>query len=105
MTSQSTDVQLALLNERMSRIMSSLDAHAVQLSEVKESLVGIEGRQKSVEDSLAVSAPTIAEFLAVKQKVIGAGTLGRYLWIGLGSFLGFVIASKETVLTWLTRGS
>lgn len=110
MTVESPEVQMARIDERMKNILNQLEraeAGRKQQYEVNESIkasmVKIGDRLEGVEKSLAVQAPTIQEFITIKQKVVGAGMLGRWLWLGLGGLLTLIYNSREAIIGWLTK--
>lgn len=77
-----------------------------KMDEMGANMTEMKYRLTSVESQLAVAAPTIAEFLVIKQRVIGAGALGRWLWLIGGVLLGTVswIAGLDRVIVaWLTE--
>ena len=109
---ESTEIQLARLDERMKMLLDhveksheSQDVTRAWMGKVDRSLVEMSTRVRNVENSIAKSAPTIEEFIAIKQKVIGAGIAGRWLWLGLGSLLGMVIATKGQLLRFFSGGT
>ena len=53
-------------------------------------------RMNVLEATMNQHAPTIAEFLAYKQQVAGAGRLGKFLWF-LG---GIILSAAVTVSGW-----
>jgi hypothetical protein len=77
------------------------DAHATTrrwMERTDHTLHDISARVSNVETSLAKNAPTIEEFMIIKQQVIGAGTMGRWLWVGLGTLLGLIISFKDGLM-------
>lgn len=106
---ESTEIQLARLDERMRMILDRMEEnHDSQMQirawmgQVDRTLHDINSRVSGVENSLSKSAPTIAEFIEIKNKVLGAGTLGRWLWIALGSILGYIISAKTHLIQFFT---
>lgn len=67
------------------------------MQKMDNTLTIIDGRVSNVETSLRNNAPTIEEFIQIKHKVIGAGTVGRWLWVGLSTVLGLLISMKEQI--------
>lgn len=110
MSGESPEVQMARIDERMKHIVQQLEraeqGRKLQY-EFNESMNAgmqrIDTRLEGVEKSLAVQAPTIQEFITIKQKVVGAGLLGRWLWVGLGGLLTCIYSSRETIIGWLTK--
>lgn len=79
MGSESTDVQMARLDERLKSILIELESAKLgrkqqyeKQEEVGHSLISIESRLVNVENSLAKASPTIDEFIIIKHKVSGA---------------------------------
>lgn len=110
MSGESQEVQMARIDERMKHILNQLERAEVgrkqqyEVNEsIKASMVKIGDRLEGVEKSLAVQAPTIQEFITIKQKVVGAGLLGRWLWLGLGGLLTLIYNSREAIIGWLTK--
>lgn len=110
MGSESPEVQMARLDERLKAIMSELDLARDGRKQQYEAieriglvLKGIEGRVENVEDSLARATPTLDEFIVIKHKVIGAGILGRWAWAVVASILTFLFTIRETVIVWLSK--
>lgn len=104
MTMEPTDIQLARLDERMKMLLDRMEENheshvktRAWMGQVDRTLHDIGSRVGNVESSLAKSAPTIEEFMAIKHKVIGAGIAGRWLWLGLGTLLGIVISTREYI--------
>jgi predicted phage tail protein len=108
MGAESSEVQMARLDERLKSIMTALDEARVsrkhqyeQMEEYGKSLTSIDGRVKSVEASLAKSAPTIEEFITIKHKVVGAGLAGKWLWAAGGVLLSAAIFLSEKWQSWM----
>lgn len=107
-----TEIQLARLDERMKVLLDRMEENhqshiktRAWMGQVDRTLGEINHRVGSVETSLANSAPTIAEFMAIKHKVIGAGLAGKWLWMGLGAVLGLIVSAREQIVRLLTGGS
>lgn len=101
---ESTEIQLARLDERMKMLLDRMEENheshvrtRAWMGQVDRTLHDIGSRVGNVETSLAKSAPTIEEFMAIKHKVIGAGIAGRWLWLGLGAILGLLISAREYI--------
>lgn len=108
--SESTEAQMARLDERLKSIFAELESardgrkqQYESLEKLGRSLLTIEGRVVNVENSLAKASPTLDEFIVIKHKVIGAGILGKWLWVAGGSLLGFIFAMRENIITWLSK--
>lgn len=55
-----------------------------------------------VKGKLAGQAPTIEEFITIKHKVVGAGKLGKWVWVVGAFIIGQIYSSREAIITWLT---
>lgn len=110
MSTESQEAQMARIDERMKHILQQLERAEVgrkqqyEVNEsIKSSMVKIDSRLEGVEKSLAVQAPTIQEFITIKQKVVGAGMLGRWLWLAAGGLITLLYNSRETIIGWITK--
>lgn len=65
----------------------------------------MDSRVANVEQSLAAAKPTIDEFISVKNKVIGAGVAGKWLWAICGALIGVIAASREAVFHYFSKGT
>jgi len=104
MPDESNEVKLARLEERMSSLLvvmevlnSSNQKQLAKLDEMNISILTLNNRVEKVENNLALASPTLQEFIATKNKVMGAGTLGKYVWMAIGVILSIVISFKETL--------
>lgn len=105
---EASEIQLARLDERMKMILDRMEdtqrshAHARGwMRKMDLTLHSLDARVGSVETSLAKSAPTIEEFMAIKHKVLGAGIAGRWMWVTLGALLGIMITLREHLFKFL----
>lgn len=108
--SESQEAQMARLDERLKSIFAELEMardgrkQQYEVNEtIKAGMAKIGDRLEGVEKSLAVQAPTIQEFITIKQKVVGAGLLGRWLWVAVGGLLTLIYSSRETIIGWITK--
>ena len=108
---ETPEAQIAVLNERFRVIMEALRESkqearecALSLSNVTRSIDALTTRITSVEDSLAKNAPTIEEFITIKHKVVGAGILGKWVWMALGGVIGFIFAARGYIIELMTLG-
>lgn len=106
-----TEIQLARLDERLKMVLDRMEenyeSHAktrAWMGQVDHTLSEINHRVGSVESSLAKSAPTIEEFMVIKNKVLGAGIAGKWLWAALGALLTLVITAREHLIRFFTGG-
>lgn len=107
---ESTDVQLARLDERLKTVLTELMSAREGRKEQYEtteamrmSLQSLDNRVEQVEKSLASTTPTLNEFVAMKNKVAGAGFAGRYVWMWGGAIIGVLAASRESIFSWFSK--
>lgn len=110
MSGESPEVQMARIDERMKHILQQLEKaevgrkHQYEFNEsINAGMQRIDTRLEGVEKSLATQAPTIQEFITIKQQVLGAGMLGRWVWIGLGTVIAFLFNSRTAIIEWLSK--
>lgn len=110
MTSETSPVQLARLEERLSALVAEFALLRMDRKEEKEhvervaaSLNEISHRLKKVEDQVTLSAPTIQEFVTIRTKVAGAGIIGKWLWIGAAGLIGFIAGNREALAHFFGR--
>lgn len=108
--SESTEVQLARLQEQMKQVLEELrsakDSRKQQYEHneaMNKLLLSLDGRVGNVEGTLAVQSPTIEEFITIKHKVVGAGLLGKWVWLLLGGTVSWLYTSRETILAWFSK--
>ena len=105
---ESVEVRIARMEERMGFLArdaeeaskarkSQYEATAAVQSSVDELTRSVQ----LVTDTLAGQKPTIEEFITIKHKVVGAGKLGRWLWIAGAFLLGTAANLREHLLIWL----
>lgn len=107
---ETVEVRVARLEEKMEFLVNEAkeakQIRKVQYSRNEENnltLVQMAASIKAVEDKLAGQSPTIEEFITIKHKVVGAGKIGKWLWIIGSGLIGFVFGARETLLSWLTK--
>lgn len=90
----SLDVGLARVEEILKAVQGGMDRAEKSRKEMYQSvngielkLISVEHRITSLEKSFNDVSPTIAEFVVIKNRVQGAGNLGKYLWIFGGVLL------------------
>lgn len=111
--SESTEIQLARLDERMKMILDRMEDNQESHAQTKDwmrktdfTLQDITTRVGGVENSLSKAAPTIEEFMSIKHKVIGAGLAGKWIWLTMGTLLGLVISMREQLIRiFMSQGS
>lgn len=110
MSNESIEVQVARLDERNKMILLRAESSQQeskelreQLKQVCDSLHGIDARLERLENSFATTKPTIDEFRGIKAKVLGAGILGRWVWVALTAILGFLFTIREHVIAFVSK--
>lgn len=110
MSNESLEVQLARLDERNKMILMSMENNQretresrEQMKEAFESLRAIDSRLERLEGSFATSQPTLDEFRKVKHKLMGAGFLGRWVWVVLTGTLGLLYTMREHLIAFVTK--
>lgn len=105
--SESADILLARLEERLRTLFENQEKDARSrdkleqtISGLKDSITRMDNRLKNVEESLAKNEPTIEEFITIKHKVVGAGILGKWVWVGAGAIIGVLAATRREIFTW-----
>lgn len=109
---ESIEIQIARIDERMKMMMDKMEENheshvrtRAWMGQVDRQLSDISTRVNSVESSIARNAPSLEELIAIKHKVVGAGTFGRWLWVGLGALLTFILTSREHLVKLLSGQS
>ena len=107
--SDSMEVQVARIAEGMRIIVKDLDDAAInrnsqykRVEEIALSVALMDARVKNMESTIASNAPTLAEFIAMKHKVQGAGIFGRWIWVAAGALIGLLINIKG-LLPWIAK--
>ncbi len=104
------EAQIARMDERLNTIMNELvqarDGRKHQyekLEDMGRSLLKLNSRVESVENSLARASPTIDEFITIKHKVVGAGIAGKWLWMFIGATVGILASSRTYIMEWMSK--
>lgn len=100
--SDSTEVLLARLEERMKIQAESNKEILQQLHDQRDRLVSMEQRVQNVESSLTSQKPVIDDFITIKHKVVGAGQFGKWVWVIATATVTFILTSREKIALWLT---
>lgn len=110
MGGESTEVQIARMDERFQQILREMelsrDSRKQQyekLETISQSVALLGTRVKGVEDGLNKASPTIDEFITIKHKVVGAGILGRWVWGFGGVLLGALSFGREAIFAWFSK--
>lgn len=92
--------QVELLLVRDDKAESNRKALYEKVEEVAKDVQAVNLRLTAAELAITENEPTIREFITIKHKVQGAGTLGKWLWGIGGVILGFAafVVSKATEL-------
>jgi len=108
---ESPEVQIARLDERLNVLIDWLESDQQNkkdlhrwMGSVDISMERMSARLENVERSLASTAPTINEFVTLKNKVIGAGALGKWVWAGAAALLTWIYSIREHLFDLLSRG-
>lgn len=106
---ESTEIQLARLDERMKMLLDRMEENheshvrtRAWMGQVDRTLHDIGSRVGNVEQSLAKSAPTIEEFVNIKNKVMGAGMMGRWVWLTAGALIGAAFSLRKHLMLFLS---
>jgi hypothetical protein len=117
MRNETVETRVARLEEQMQYLFKQAEetheAQAVQLkateglqlsiNKVSTSILQMTNSIATMNGQLAAHAPTIEEFLVMKQKVQGAGILGKWLW-GAGAVLITILyTSREMIFHIFSR--
>ncbi|ANJ65213.1 putative tail-length tape measure protein [Erwinia phage vB_EamP_Frozen] len=103
-------VQMARLEERL-RIISegliqdreSRKQQYERAESLNTTMNAMDNRVKSIEESLARNAPTIEEFITIKHRVVGAGMMGKWVWVFVGGLLGIIFTMRMEIIRWLSK--
>ncbi|AHI60143.1 hypothetical protein Ea92_82 [Erwinia phage Ea9-2] len=103
-------VQMARLDERL-RIISegliqdreSRKQQYERAESLNTTMNAMDNRVKSIEESLARNAPTIEEFITIKHRVVGAGMMGKWVWVFVGGLLGIIFTMRMEIIRWLSK--
>ena len=105
MGTESTEVQMARLEERLKVILERLDeakndqqTNQQHIAMITQTLQGISNRVENVESSLATAKPTIEEFITIKHRVVGAGMMGKWVWLVAGGIIGMLFSARGTIM-------
>lgn len=107
MGSESPEVQLARLEERLRTIFAHLEKDESGKQELQQAIHALNGsiakldsRLDTVETNLASTAPTIEEFITIKHKVVGAGIMGKWIWLIAGGLITFLFSVRKEIMAW-----
>ena len=107
---ESTEVQIARMDERFQQILREMELSRdsgkqqyEKLETISQSVSLLSTRVKGVEDGLNKASPTIDEFITIKHKVSGAGILGKWAWAFGGSLLGALAFGREAIFAWFSK--
>jgi len=95
-TSDNMAVDVAVIKEQLRSIAQDMqEARAARKAQYEqnerqsETLLKIEHRLQTVETFVTESRPTLQEYRDLKNKVAGAGWMGRWLYVLAGASIGF----------------
>lgn len=109
------DLDTAFVNlvlQRLDQFASQLESDKVTSDEsrrrlhekidaLEKTIWGLDHRLELMEKAVTSTNPVFTEYMAYKQRAIGAGMVGRWLW-WLGGILISAAASAAAMYTWLT---
>ena len=105
MGTESPEVQMARLEERLKVILARLDearsdqqTQQNQMGLITQTLQNMANRVENVESSLATAKPTIEEFITIKHRVVGAGMMGKWVWAIAGGLLGMLFSARVQIM-------
>ena len=105
MGTESPEVQMARLEERLKVILARIDearsdqrTQQHQMGVITQTLQNMSNRVENVESSLATAKPTIEEFITIKHRVVGAGMMGKWVWAIAGGLLGMLFSARVQIM-------
>lgn len=109
----SVETQLALLSHKvtqavdgMTRVERSQEELTKSQSELGlqtgQQLFAFNARLEAMDARLSAASPTIDEFIRFRQRIQGAGILGKWLWISVGALIGLLASARQTIFSWLS---
>lgn len=108
--SEPLEVRVARLEENIKFLVDSakLDregrkTHYNAIEKLSLDIQSMSSDMHDVKEKLAGQAPTIEEFIAIKNKVEGAGKLGRWIWVVGAGAIGYVFAMRAAIGAWLMK--
>lgn len=108
--SESVEVRVARLEEQLKFLVDAAKEAKISrkgqyesIEALRQAMTTMAGEVTEVKGKLAGQAPTIEEFITIKHKVVGAGKLGKWVWVTLGGAITFIYSSREAILAWLTK--
>lgn len=108
--SEPIEVRVARLEENMKFLVDNakLDREGRKtqyeaIEKLGQAMQALGTDMTAVKEKLAGQAPTIEEFITIKHKVVGAGKLGRWIWVVLAAVIGYIFAARESIGLWLTK--
>lgn len=107
MTTESIDARLARLDERLRNFLDvqerANDLQEQQLIKINQSVMETSNRLTKVENTISNAGPALAEYTAIKNQVIGAGRMGKWIWVTAGFVIGMVVSLKEVFISWFSQ--
>lgn len=92
-------IESQMESERLNSAESRRQMHLKQ-DDLEKRMWNVDYRMENLEKTVSTTSPFFTEFMAYKQRVIGAGMVGRALWF-LGGILLSAAASAAAVYAWL----
>jgi len=97
-------VSLEYIQREMAEAKIARKDQYEKMEEQNLTLSKLDTRMGEVEKSLKTQAPTIEEFITIKQRVVGAGLFGRWTWVVLAFVIGTAASFRTQIFHWLSRG-
>lgn len=109
MPEENLAIQTARIEERLKIVLEEIQEAAASrkqqyrsMEEMRLSIQSISHRVEAVETTLTKNAPALSEYTEIKNKIIGAGLFGKWIWMAAGALLGFAISVKG-LLPWIPK--
>ena len=91
------------LDERLKNLQDELQEAKIERKKQAVSIDNLTNKVNLLENQLIESAPVIKEALSIKQKLIGAGMLGKWVWAVGGGLLTIIYSCRQEIIRWLTK--
>lgn len=110
MSGENVEATLARFDERIRTIINEAgeakenDRRIYEkLDEVGRVLTSMQQQLRALESNFATAKPTIDEFVVLKHKLLGAGALGKWVWIATGALISLLYSSRTQIIEWMTN--
>jgi Flp pilus assembly protein TadB len=92
-------IESQIESERLNSAESRRQMHVKQ-DDLEKRMWNVDYRMENLEKTVSATSPFLTEYQTYRQRVIGAGMVGRGLWF-LGGILLSAAASAAAVYAWL----